>query len=143
MLQRRKAGESMNGLNVKIKYQNTDVEVIFKHKWNMLSGYSGTGKTFLMQAIELFCKNAGIKSVYADFRFKEYDTEQIKVLLENADVVLLDNADLYLNDELFSWLKKMNKVIIGCMKDVSALDMENVYRHLVNYENGNITIEEF
>lgn len=133
----------MDSLDVKLNYQGVNVDVHFSNGCNMLSGYSGTGKTFLMQAIELFCMNNSIDCVYCNYRFNGYTSDQIKEVCKNAEVVLLDNADLYLNNELFLWFKKTDKLLIICMKDTSAIDMEDVYKYIVNYENKMITIEEF
>lgn len=134
---------SMDSLSVNLKYQSTDVEARFSNRWNMLSGYSGTGKTFLMQAVELFCMDNSINCIYCNYRFKGYDNDQIEKACKNAEVVLLDNADLYLNNELFLWLKETGKLLIICMKDTSKIDMENVHKYIVNYENKMVSVEEF
>lgn len=133
----------MEKLDVKIVYSGVTVNVEFKDKLNLLSGYSGTGKTFLMQAIELYCLNEKINCVYCDFRYMNFEAEQIKVMCKNAEVVLLDNADLYLTDEILSWLREQGKMLIICMKDTSGIDMENMYEYIVRYQAKNITIEEF
>ena len=134
---------NMNSLSVNLKYQGANVEVHFSDRWSMLSGYSGTGKTFLMQAVELFCMNNSINCVYCNYRFKEYDSDQIKEVCKNAEVVLLDNADLYLNNELFLWFKETGKLLVICMKDTSAIDMEDVHKYIVNYENKRVSVEGF
>lgn len=131
----------MDNLDVEITYQGVAVEANF-HKWNMLSGYSGTGKTFLMQAVELFCKNNSIACIYCDYRFADYTDEQIKELSKNAKIVLLDNADLYLNNDLFSWFKD-KLLFIACMKDTTGLDMYGVHKYITNYKDKRITVEEF
>ena len=130
----------MDNLDVELNYQGVSIKAKF-NKWNMLSGYSGTGKTFLMQAVELFCKNNSITCLYCDYRFADYTDEQIKELSKNAEVVLLDNADLYLNNNLFSWFKQ--KLFIVCMKDTTGLDMDGVHKYITNYMDEHITIEEF
>lgn len=133
----------MKNLNVMMTYQGVQVTANFINRLNMLSGYSGTGKTFLMQAIELFCVNSSIECVYCNFRFKDYTQEQIEEVCKNAQVVLLDNADLYLTNELNLWLKSTDKFIIMCMKDTSHVDMENVHKYIVTYANTTLTLKEF
>lgn len=134
---------NVNRLNVKINYQGVNVAAQFNNKWNMLSGYSGTGKTFLMQAIKLFCMNDEIRCVYCDYNFLDKELNQVKDFCKNAEIALLDNADLYITYELFEWFKQTGKLLIICMKDTSKIDMEDVYEYLVNYENMSITIEEY
>lgn len=133
----------MNHLNININYQGINVDVQFNHIWNMLSGYSGTGKTFLMQAIKLFCMKHEISCVYCDYNFLDKEIDQVKSFCKNAEVVLLDNADLYLTNELFLWLKGSGKFLIVCMKDTSKIDMEDVAEYIVSYENRHITMEAY
>lgn len=42
----------MNNLNININYQGVKIDVQFNHIWSMLSGYSGTGKTFLIGCVK-------------------------------------------------------------------------------------------
>lgn len=124
-----------------MQYSGIKIDCLFENKINMLSGYSGTGKTLLMKATELYCLNHNIKCKYCDFRCREMKTEQIEIMCAGAKVILLDNADLYLNNELLTRLSKMSEQIIICMKDTSSIDMYNVTEYLVNYENLELTIE--
>ena len=133
----------MERLDIKIVYSGVTVCAEFHNKLNLLSGFSGTGKTFLMQAIELYCLNEKINCIYCDFRYMYFDEEQIKIMCKNAEVVLLDNADLYLTDSILSWLKEQGKMLIICMKDTSYIDMEDMHEYIVSYENEKIIIEEF
>lgn len=133
----------MDKLNVSIVYNGVSVDVEFNNKSNMLSGNSGTGKTFLMQAIDLYCINNNIKSLYIDYKFQGLDIEQLKSICMKSDVILLDNADLYVTNELIEWLSKNNKITIVCMKDTSDINMECISSYIVNYMNKHITIEEF
>lgn len=132
----------METLNVKINYSGVDINAKFTNKINMLSGYSGTGKTFLMEAVELYCLNNQIRRSYCDFRCMNLSDYQIKTLCENAEVVILDNADLYLTNDIMKWLKENKKFLIICMKKTSKIDMRGITEYLVRYENRKLTIEE-
>ncbi len=81
---------------------------------NLLSGNSGTGKTLLMQAIELYCLNEGISYTFGKSEFANYAPEQIVSICSNSDVVLLDNK----------------------------ISMKNVREYLVNYEKMYLSLEE-
>lgn len=126
---------------VKIQYNGIDVDCSFTSEVCMLSGYSGTGKTLLMKATELYCLDNDVSCRYCDFRCRDMDSDQIITMCKNAKVVLLDNADLYLDNELLSKLIKMCTQVIICMKDTSAIDMYGITEYFVNYENMKIITE--
>ena len=83
---------------------------------NLLSGNSGTGKTLLMQAIELYCLNEGISYTFGKSEFANYAPEQIVSICSNSDVVLLDNADLYITEDLLKEIKCGDKLIVISLK---------------------------
>jgi len=128
---------------VKVKYCGVNFEAEFTGKLSLLSGYSGTGKTFLINAIELYCLNNKIKYAHVDYKFRDTKEEIIEGYCSDAEVILLDNADLYLTNDLLSALRKDNKFIIMCMKDTSGLDMADVDEYIVNYKDKKITVEVF
>ena len=124
-----------------MQYSGINIDCVFENKISLLSGYSGTGKTLLMKATELHCLNNGISCRYCDFRYREMSIEQIEKICAGVKVVLFDNADLYLNNKLLDKLKNSAEHIIICMKDTSDIDMFNITRYLVDYENLELTIE--
>lgn len=128
-------------LNIKMDYNGININCHFDDGVCMLSGYSGTGKTLLMKAIEFYCVNNSIKCRYCDFRYKDMTEQQIENACLGADVLILDNADLYLNNKLLEKLKKNAQQIIICMKDTTTIDMSNITEYLVNYSNLSLTIE--
>lgn len=132
----------MKSLTINMNYSGVQIKANFNNKLNMLSGFSGTGKTFLMGAVELFCRNNKIAYAVCDYRTQDIDSDKIKALCEKADVILLDNADLYLSNDILEWFRKNNKFIIMCMKKNSKIDMCGVTEYLVRYENLNLILEE-
>ena len=92
---------------------------------NLLSGNSGTGKTLLMQAIELYCLNEGISYICS-----------------NSDVVLLDNADLYITEDLLKEIKCGDKLIVISLKISNKISMKYVREYLLNYEKMYLSLEE-
>lgn len=131
----------MNTLNVNINYNGIKIEAEFLNKINIFNGYSGTGKTLLMKATELYCMNNKISCRYCDYRCQDLEEDQIINYCKNAEVILLDNADLYLTNDLLEKLK--DKFIVICMKDTSVIDMLDTTEYIVHYENQKLTIEEF
>ena len=73
----------MNSLSVNINYSGVNIKANFTRKLNMLSGYSGTGKTFLMEATELYCMNNNVSCRYCDFRCQSLTISQIQNLCIN------------------------------------------------------------
>lgn len=132
----------MNELRINLLYNGISINATFRNRINILSGYSGTGKTLLMQAAELFCMNNNIKCTYCDFRCAQLSEEQIENLCKNSQVIMFDNADLYLTNSLLNKFRTQDKIIIICMKNTCKLDMYNVQKYLVTYENLSLTIEE-
>lgn len=132
----------MKSLDINMNYSGVQINAIFNNKLNMLSGFSGTGKTFLMGAVELFCRNNKIACAVCDYRTQDITPDTIKDLCENANVILLDNADLYLNNDILEWIREKDKFAIICMKKTSKIDMRGVTEYIVRYENLNLILEE-
>ena len=133
----------MDTFSVDIDYSGVNFKAEFTGKVNILSSPSGTGKTFLLHAIESFCLNQNIEYSFYNCRYCILDEESIKNLCKDSHVVLLDNADLYLTNELLSWFKTQNMVVLICMKNTSHLDMEGVIKYAVDYKDQRVRIEEF
>lgn len=133
----------MDTFSVDIEYSGVNFKAEFTGKLNMLSSPSGTGKTFLLHAIQSFCTNQNIEYAFYNCRNCILDEELIKALCKDSQIVLLDNADLYLTNELLSWFKTQNMIVIICMKNTSHLDMEGVVEYTVDYRDRKVTIEEF
>ena len=123
-------------------FNGITVNVELNNGVNLLSGNSGTGKTLLMQAIELYCLNEGISYTFGKSEFANYAPEQIVSICSNSDVVLLDNADLYITEDLLKEIKCGDKLIVISLKISNKISMKNVREYLVNYEKMYLSLEE-
>lgn len=133
----------MNKLDIKLFYNSANIDVTFINRLNILSGNSGTGKTFLYRALEHFCLINNIKYKYLDFRSAEDTQEQIINICSDKDVLLLDNADLYLTESILKELRKdSNKILIICMKDTSRISIDSASRCYINYDGYNLVMKE-
>lgn len=127
---------------IQTRYSGTQIKVNIKSGVNILEGYSGTGKTFLMEGIVSYCKSNKISYSYIDYRDIDRGSDIIKASCRNKDIVMLDNADLYISNELLEGIKKTAKIIIISLKQIYMIDTSNCNFYYVTYENSQITAEE-
>ena len=132
----------LNKMQIKQIFNGIDVEVEINAGTNVLSGDSGTGKTLLMQALELYCAENNIKCTFLNYRQRNSTIEQIVTLCSTSDVVIMDNADLYANHELLGKLQTMSKFILISLKDLSKIDSRDITEYLVHYSNLQLRVEE-
>lgn len=131
----------MNNLNVDISYNGIRIKAEFSNKLNILTGYSGTGKTLLMSAIDLFCLNSGISCRLCGYNDMNLAPQKIIDICKEADVVLLDNADLYLNNEMLQSIKQTAQFVVVSIKDTSALSVSDADEYIVEYSNLDLSIK--
>lgn len=129
-------------INIKQLFNGIRIDAEINAGINLLSGDSGTGKTLLMQAIELYCSEKNIKYTFLNYRQRKNSEEQIEYLCNDSDVVIIDNADLFLGQSLLDRLQKINKYIIISLKDSSKIDCRNITEYLVHYDRLNLKLEE-
>ena len=103
---------------IQTRYSGTQIKVNIKSGVNILEGYSGTGKTFLMKGIVYYCKSNKISYSYIDYKDIDRGSDIIKASCRNKDIVMLDNADLYISNELLEEIKKTAKIIIISLKQI-------------------------
>lgn len=134
----------MISMNIDTIYNGISINIEISNRVNALVGNSGTGKTLLMKAIQLYCLRNNIRHIYCNSDIMSLSSKQILEICSDKCVVLLDNADLYLNNELLSKIKSSEdvKVIIICMKDTSKINMYEVSEYIVKYSDKKITIRE-
>ena len=132
----------LNKMQIKQIFNGINVEVEINAGTNVLSGDSGTGKTLLMQALELYCAENNIKYTFLNYRQRNSTIEQIVTLCSTSDVVIMDNADLYANQELLGKLQTMCKFILISLKDLSKIDSRDITEYLVHYDNLQLRVEE-
>lgn len=100
------------------------------------------GKTLLLSAVELYCRNQGISCYLCDYHVQDLSTEQIYVTCSDMQVLLFDNADLYLTPDLLKKLQNANYIIIS-KKDLFGFNLFSATSCLVHYDNKQLTLEEF
>lgn len=132
----------MESLYVKQKFKGIDVEAEFKNSLSLLSGDSGTGKTLLLKAVRLYCRNNNISCQYCDYNLEGKKSNQIITLCEGCDVVLFDNADLYLTDEIIHYFLNKGSIIIFSMKNTFGISTAGSSRFFVNFKNFKLQVEE-
>ena len=133
----------MNKLNLKFNFSGIDIDANFKNNFGILVRDSGTGKTLLMKAAELYCLKNDIAYQYMDSNTRTYTQEQILNILSDKEVVLLDNADLYLTNDILNTLRSdTNRFILICIKDTSKLNIRYASEYFVHYRDLYLTIEE-
>lgn len=130
-----------NNLVMKGLYNGVDFDISFDNNVNFLCGNSGTGKTFLMHALELFCSNSDITCQYVDYRSRKKSLSYIMSLCSDAEVILLDNADLYLTQEILTALKSQGKFLVISMKDTCELDTYDSAQYVVKYKHTNLRLK--
>lgn len=129
-------------IKIKQKFNGIDVEAELKVGVNLLSGDSGTGKTLLMQAVELYCAENEIKYTFLNYRQRESTVEQIVALCNTSEVVIIDNADLFISEKLISELTKTSKYLLVSLKDSTKIDERNITEFIVHYEDMKLRLEE-
>lgn len=129
-------------INIKQLFNGIRIDAEINAGINLLSGDSGTGKTLLMQAIELYCSENNIKYTFLNYRQRKNSEEQIEYLCNDSDIVIIDNADLFLRQSLLDRLQKINKYIIISLKDSSKIDCRNITEYLVHYDRLKLKLEE-
>lgn len=129
----------MNSLNIKTIYNGINIECSFDNKLNILRGYSGTGKTLLLNAIDLYCLNNKIACRLCNYNVVGFKPNDIINVCEDAEIVLLDNADLYLNNDILKSILKTAKFVIISIKDTSDISLSGANEYIVEYKNVNLT----
>lgn len=129
-------------LNVKMDFNGIDIEVNFNPGTHILEGHSGTGKSLLLEAINLFCLNNNKTCRYLNFNNRHNTKETILTICGRSEVVLLDNADLYLTDEILRELKAENRFIIISVKDTAELDISEDNFYEVQYQNQKLRLRK-
>ena len=121
--------------NYRYNYMNFNVN--FEHKINILKGYSGSGKTFLLRALRYCFDKYGISYAYTDYAHRDTN-------LEGKDVLLFDNGDLYFDKDMLakvSALDAMSIIVMHSTVDLSPIgDMGCCY--LIN-DGKSITTKMF
>ncbi len=132
----------MNNLKVGLLYNGINIEADFNTKLNILAGYSGTGKTLLISAVDFYCLNNDISRILCNYNNIGLSADKIKDICSDTDVVFLDNADLYLTDDILQSILQTAKIIIISMKDTSNISTSDADIYNVEYSNLNLRIRK-
>ena len=129
-------------IKIKQNMYGVSFDINLEGSINILTGDSGSGKSFLCRAIQSYHKFIeDIPCVYIDYNILDLrdDEDFILSVCKNVKLVTLDNADLYLTPELLRKLKEMCETIIVCVKDISGLNIQDACIYKVNYSGNQIT----
>lgn len=129
-------------MKIKLRFNDIDVEVELSAGINMLSGDSGTGKTLLMQAVELYCAENKIKYTFLNYRNRDNSIEQLLTLCDKSEVIIIDNADLFISEKLVSKLKEKSKYLLISLKDSTKIDERDIIEYIVHYKAMLLRLEE-
>lgn len=134
---------SLNSIEINEQYNGITINASFNSKLNILVGDSGTGKTLLLSAIDLYCLNNNISCRLCNYNDANLSPEQIKAICAGADILLLDNADLYMNNSLLKELLTTSQLIILNMKDTSYINTNHhSEQYIVDYINLSLTVRK-
>ena len=132
----------MRGMKMKIDYEYSGIKVNadFKDNVNLLYGMSGSGKTFLFEIIQHYCKEKGIKNALFDFKTENTEDNMV-AFCKDAGIVLLDNADLYISKELLARFMKECPCILISLKDYSKIGIKDVGMYSVDYTDKKMEVK--
>lgn len=129
-------------MRVTLSFNGIAVDAQLHKGITFLRGYSGTGKTLLLSALELYCRNQGISCYLCDYHSQNLSEDKIYASCSDVQVLLLDNADLYLTPTLLKRLKDIEYIIIS-KKILFGFDLVSATSCLVHYNNMQLILEEF
>lgn len=132
----------MDKLSVSYKFNTININVNFDAGVNVLSSYSGTGKTLLISALDTYCMLSGYKHTLLNYNDTQKATDQLVSQCKDSDIILIDNGDSFDIDGLLKQIRDPDKIIIVALKNTYKIDMTTVREYLVHYENLHVTIEE-
>lgn len=119
-------------LHICENYGSIFVDVNFRNRVNILSGFSGTGKTFLFSVLGVYCFKNNLR--YSKFDSSNFINVSGSEVLRGrlyefaqTDIICLDNADLYLDSALLNELIECcsRSTIFISMHIITALETNN------------------
>lgn len=132
--------KGMVGFSLNDIVSGIQFNVNFSDKINIIEQDSGTGKSFMFDVIDAYCKKMGIPCLlfnHSTLEFKDNLDEHIV----GKRVILLDNADLYLDNSFLELLEEQDCTAIISVKSLVGLYTENAGFYEVNYTAGSLVTE--
>lgn len=129
-------------LDIKYEYNGIDIEVSLYNGLNILDGYSGDGKTLLLNAIEAYCIDNDIIYAYINYRNMKEKDETIEAICTGKDIILIDDADLFINNTMLTYMIEHNKHIIMSIKNTYKIDERKAKKFFVQYDKMELRLEE-
>lgn len=124
------------------KYGDIQVDITLPTRVNVVSGDSGTGKTFLVKVLaKLSLKGYDVITIKHD-NYKGFSPEAVKKVSSNT-LLLLDNADLYMSDKFKDAILQSNAICIIFTRSTVYFNGLNAGRCTVEYDNKRLCIREF
>lgn len=127
----------MISINAKISGVTFDVQV--DDNVNILTGYSGTGKTFMFKAITEYLKANGMKCIYFNNTAMNFSEMAIKDACKGKELIIFDNADLYLTQEILDYARNICTVIIS-MKLAFNLKIKPYSIYKISYTDNKLVL---
>ncbi len=115
--------------------QGAIIDAELDAKLNILTGNSGSGKSMLLQALDLYCSRNDLNWVFCNYHQMNYAKEKLIDICSNKDVVLLDNADLYITEDILNRILKTSKMVVMSLHDISAVSTNEAAIIQVIYTN--------
>lgn len=127
----------MISINAKISGVTFDVKV--DDNVNILTGYSGTGKTFMFKAITEYLKANGMRCIYFDNTAMNFSEKALKEACNNKELIIFDNADLYLTQGIIDYARNIGTVIIS-MKLAFNLKLKPYSVYKISYTDDKVVL---
>lgn len=132
----------MEILEIKTIYNGININGTFRKGLNILVGYSGTGKSLLLAAVDLYCIQNDIKCILCNYNDAILSEDKIINICRGFDIVLLDNADLYITNDILINIRNMAEIVIMSMKNTSAISTGDAREYIVEYDKLRLDAEE-
>lgn len=116
-----------------------DFSIQFDDRVNLLTGHSGTGKTFMLKMMADYFMLEGVSCAFFNRKTMELSQKAMKEACIGKDVIIFDDADLYLTQELLDYASDVGTVIVS-MKSFYTLGFKSLGFYLVEYSENRLEV---
>lgn len=117
------------------------LDASFEQGINILNGYSGDGKSFLLSLIAGYCSDNDIDCLYVNGSHL-LTSDEIENIAINKKVLLLDNADLYMTKKLYRYLSCLPVIILMSIKNKYYNNINKVNNFYVVYDGKSLSLRK-